>query len=161
MTDFCQNGVITTLQKLKGRPLEEIDQELKAISRKRKMVLLLPALVTEFDGKAMPRIIEEEDYRIIREIAQTKKNGQFFMPIETWVRIVYRYAGAFRATPRQRFKVLDTLTPLYYGRVASLVNELQGKTPEEAEEHFEHNALAFERMKEYMVAIWGKKGAEP
>ena len=59
MADFCQGGVITTLQKLRERPLEDIEQELKTIGRKRKMVLLLPALVTEFDGMAMPRIIEE------------------------------------------------------------------------------------------------------
>lgn len=59
MADFCQNGVITTLQKLKERPIEDIERELKAIARKRKMVLLLPALVTEFDGEAMPKIIEE------------------------------------------------------------------------------------------------------
>lgn len=58
MADFCQNGVITTLQKLKERPVEEIERELNAIARKRKMILLLPALVTEFDGPAMPRIIE-------------------------------------------------------------------------------------------------------
>ena len=65
MADFCQNGVITNLQKLKARPLEEIERELKTIAKRRKMVLLLPALVTEFDGDAMPRIIEElkhEDY---------------------------------------------------------------------------------------------------
>ena len=59
MADFCQNGVITNLQKLKARPLEEIERELKTIAKRRKMVLLLPALVTEFDGDAMPRIIEE------------------------------------------------------------------------------------------------------
>lgn len=59
MTDFSQNGVITTLQKLKNRPIEDIEKELKAISKKRKIVLLLPALVTEFDGVAMPRIINE------------------------------------------------------------------------------------------------------
>lgn len=59
MADFCQNGVITTLQKLKDRPVEDIERELRVIAAKRKMVLLLPALVTEFDGAAMPRIIEE------------------------------------------------------------------------------------------------------
>lgn len=59
MADFCQNGVITTLQKLRERPIEEIERELKTIARKRKMILLLPALVTEFDGVAMPKIIEE------------------------------------------------------------------------------------------------------
>ena len=59
MADFCQNGVITTLQKLKKRRLEDIDRDLKRISRDRKMVLLLPALYSEFEGPAMPRIIEE------------------------------------------------------------------------------------------------------
>jgi glucosyl-3-phosphoglycerate synthase len=59
MADFCQNGIITTLQKLKERPIEDIERELKTIARKRKMILLLPALVTEFNGVAMPRIIKE------------------------------------------------------------------------------------------------------
>ncbi|MHB8788825.1 MAG: glycosyltransferase family protein [Desulfobulbaceae bacterium] len=59
MSDFCQNAVITTLQKLSARPVDNLEAELKKISWKRKMVLLLPALVSEFDGEAMPRIIEE------------------------------------------------------------------------------------------------------
>jgi glucosyl-3-phosphoglycerate synthase len=59
MADFCQNGIITTLQRLKNRPVQDLERELKKFSERRKMVLLLPALVTEFDGSAMPRIIEE------------------------------------------------------------------------------------------------------
>ena len=59
MADFCQNGVITTLQKLRQRPIEDIDRDLQRISRDRQMILLLPALFSEFEGPAMPRIIEE------------------------------------------------------------------------------------------------------
>jgi len=59
MADFFQSGVIGTLQKLKERPLEEMDAELKSISRRRGMVLLLPALFSEFETPSMPRIIEE------------------------------------------------------------------------------------------------------
>ncbi|MDP2267971.1 MAG: glycosyl transferase, partial [Deltaproteobacteria bacterium] len=59
MADFSQNGVITTLQILKDRPSEDMDRELMTIAKKRKMVLLLPALVTEFDGPEMPGIIEK------------------------------------------------------------------------------------------------------
>jgi glucosylglycerate synthase len=108
-------------------------------------------------GGVWQNIIEERDLKIIQEIARIEKNELFFMPIETWIRIVYRYANAFHRTPRQRFKVLDTLTPLYYGRVASLVNELQDKTAKEAEQHFEENALAFETMKDYLVELWERK----
>jgi len=59
MADFCQNGVITTLQKIGKRSADEIDLELKKVSGERKMVLLLPALFSEFKGPAMPRIIEK------------------------------------------------------------------------------------------------------
>jgi len=102
-------------------------------------------------------IIEERDLKIVEELARSDRNDRFLMPIDTWVRIVYRYAIAFHRTPRQRFKVLDTLTPLYYGRVGSLVNELRDKTPKEAEEHFEQNALVFETMKDYLVELWQGK----
>ena len=61
MADFFQNGVITTLQKLKDRDIDEIENELRNFSqrRNRKIVLLLPALYSEFEGPAMPKIIEE------------------------------------------------------------------------------------------------------
>jgi glucosyl-3-phosphoglycerate synthase len=59
MTDFYQHPMIATMQKLKERPVEEIENELRFISLKRRMVLLLPALVSEFDTPSMPRIIDE------------------------------------------------------------------------------------------------------
>jgi hypothetical protein len=74
------------------------------------------------------------------------------------VRIVYSYVDAFHATPRQRFKVLDTMIPLYYGRVASLVNELKDKNQKQAEHHFEEQARAFEEDKDYLLKIWNTGG---
>ncbi|WP_367359709.1 glycosyltransferase [Syntrophus buswellii] len=109
-------------------------------------------------GTVWQNIIDEEDFTAISKLAEVDQGDQFYLPIETWVRIVYCYAGAFRATPRQRFKVLDTMVPLYYGRVASLVNEVRDKSPTEAEAHFEAQAEAFERQKDYMIKIWRRKG---
>ena len=59
MADFFQNGVITTLQKLGDRSLEEMEQELEQYAQRHHMVLLLPALYSEFETPAMHRIIEE------------------------------------------------------------------------------------------------------
>lgn len=59
MADFFQNGVITTLQKLGERSLEEMEQELETYADRHHMVLLLPALYSEFETSAMHRIIEE------------------------------------------------------------------------------------------------------
>lgn len=109
-------------------------------------------------GGVWQNIIEAQDYETIRQLAVVSTIEEFFLPIETWVRIVYRYAGGFRNTPRQRFKVLDTMIPLYYARVASLVNELRDRNQEEAEQHFEAQARIFENLKDYMVSIWQAKG---
>ena len=59
MADFFQNGVITTLQRLGERSLEELESELVAYGKRHRMVLLLPALYSEFETPAMHRIIEE------------------------------------------------------------------------------------------------------
>ena len=59
MADFFQNGVITTLQNLGGRSLEDLEGELESYSKRHHMVLLLPALYSEFETPAMHRIIEE------------------------------------------------------------------------------------------------------
>jgi hypothetical protein len=44
MADFWQQGTITVLQRLKNRPVEELEKEIEAIARRRRIVLLLPAL---------------------------------------------------------------------------------------------------------------------
>jgi len=59
MADFFQNGVITTLQKLGERSLEDIESELESYAKRHHMVLLLPALYSEFETPAMHKIIEE------------------------------------------------------------------------------------------------------
>ena len=59
MADFFQNGVITTLQKLGGRKLEDLESELESYAKRHDMVLLLPALYSEFKTPAMHKIIEE------------------------------------------------------------------------------------------------------
>jgi hypothetical protein len=73
------------------------------------------------------KIVESDDLYIIRELVKRGTKNNFILPQESWVRIVYRYAQAVHMTPRQKFKLIDTLIPLYYARVASLVNELQDK----------------------------------
>lgn len=59
MSDFFQNGVITTLQRLTERPVEEMEADLRKYSRRQKIALLLPALYSEFEKPAMLRIVQQ------------------------------------------------------------------------------------------------------
>jgi len=85
MSDFYQHGTITTLQKLKDRPVEDMDRELLNATKRRSVVLLLPALVSEFDTPSMPLIIEElKQVKYLRRIVLSldRANKTQFMKVK-------------------------------------------------------------------------------
>jgi glycosyltransferase involved in cell wall biosynthesis len=112
-------------------------------------------------GPVWANIIEEEDYATVNKLALVRNLKNFNLPTETWVRIVYRYAAYFCKTERQRFKILDTLIPLYNARVASLILILQEKNQAEAEEFYDSQAMAFESMREYLIELLRNHDAVP
>ena len=58
MADFFQNGVITTLHKLRERPVEALEAELHEFSTVNPMALILPSLYSELQGEALPSIVQ-------------------------------------------------------------------------------------------------------
>ena len=59
MSDFYQTGIITTLHQLGKPSLERLESELLRFSKIKPVALVLPALYSEFEGPAMPGIIQE------------------------------------------------------------------------------------------------------
>jgi len=105
-------------------------------------------------GAVWKNIIEPEDYAVVEKLAAAGNGNDFELPVEVWVRIVYRYACHCTSAARQRMKILDTLIPLYNARVASLVTVLADKDQQEAEEYYDSQAQAFEKMMPYLLSIW-------
>lgn len=59
MADFYQTGNVTTLHRLGSPSLERIEHELAEHAQRQPVALVLPALYSEFEGPAMPRIVDE------------------------------------------------------------------------------------------------------
>jgi len=59
MSDFHQNGVVTTLHNLGNRSLHELETELVNFGRQQPLALILPSLFSELGTKALPNIVEE------------------------------------------------------------------------------------------------------
>ena len=59
MGDFSQNGIISTLHDFGTKSVGDIEKELKAFSKERKMELILPSLYSELEGNALPKIVTE------------------------------------------------------------------------------------------------------
>lgn len=59
MSDFKQDGVITTLHRLPGASIEYLEGELRKLARRRPMTLILPSLYSELEGPALINILNE------------------------------------------------------------------------------------------------------
>ena len=99
MSDFFQNGVITTIPKLGSRTIEDMEAELVRLSKRRNMVLILPALYSEFESDAMRRIVDELKkvtylYRIVLGLdkaneSEFKKVKEIMSEIPTPVDVIW------------------------------------------------------------------------
>ncbi len=81
MADFYQTGVISTLHRFPSAKLEKMEAEIKKFQRLQPVTLLLPSLWSEFEGLAMPRILEElKGVKFVRQIVLALERadaGQF------------------------------------------------------------------------------------
>ncbi|SOC58281.1 glucosyl-3-phosphoglycerate synthase [Chromohalobacter canadensis] len=59
MSDFYQNGIVTTFHNLTQRPVEALESDLVRFSKRRPMGLILPSLFSELEGPALSNIVDE------------------------------------------------------------------------------------------------------
>jgi hypothetical protein len=79
---------------------------------------------------------------------------RFDFPTELWAKILFDYAIAFRRGNPGTDSSLDSLQPLYYGRVLSYVNKVEAMSTQQIEEYVEDQCLIFEETKPYLVRRW-------
>ncbi|MFC1494732.1 hypothetical protein ACFL6W_05585 [Thermodesulfobacteriota bacterium] len=88
-----------------------------------------------------------------KQISNTVKmdSKEFRLPTDAWVKILYELASTYHLWSINRNKLLDMMTPLYFGRVASFVNQSRDMSSLDAEALVEEQAVKFEEQKEYLI----------
>ncbi len=86
-----------------------------------------------------------------------KAKTKFIMPEKTWVMVLYETAATFHRWTDNRTQLVNLVTPLYLGRVASFINETKGMDSVQAEAVVEQQAQVFEEYKDYLIQIWDQK----
>ncbi len=102
-------------------------------------------------------ILNKDDLRCIKDLKKAKPD-EFRLDIDLWARILYDFASTFHQWPRNRVKLVNTMTPLYYANVASFINSTEEMTNAEAEGVIEEYAQRFEDLKPYLVDKWNGAG---
>ena len=106
-------------------------------------------------------ILPMERLKDIERIAQLPPE-KFHFPMELWVKLIYDFALAYKSIvsasfsgfEREKDKLLCSLVPLYFGRVASFVLETKNMSDYQAEEVVEKLCAEFEKSKPYLVERW-------
>ena len=98
MSDFFQNGVITTLHRLTERKVEDIESELCTISATNPMSLLLPSLFSELEGPALANIVDE--------LEKVPYLSQIIIGLDRADKKQFQYAKEYFSRLPQNFRIL-------------------------------------------------------
>ncbi len=122
MTDFHQNGIVTTLHNLADRSVESLEADLITFSKKRRMALILPSLFSELEGDALPNIV--------RELQQVPYLSEIIIGLDRANKDQFEYAKHFFKELPQRHRILWNDGP----RLMSIDGELKDHnlSPKEA-----------------------------
>jgi len=90
----------------------------------------------------------------LAECARAGDGVTFRLPDKLWVHTVYEFAAAYHRRAIDRDHLMQSLVPLYLGRTASFVLEVQESTALEVEERIEKLCEVFEAEKGYLAALW-------
>jgi hypothetical protein len=90
----------------------------------------------------------------MKELIEVSSSDHFVFTDDLWARIIYDYALACHKKLMSVDHILKTLTPLYLGKVASLVQDMANSSAHEVEERLETLCLAFEKTKPYLIERW-------
>ena len=105
----------------------------------------------EEQAQAWSEILSSETRDVAEKAAQTGNASAIGGRL--WAKAVYEIVAA--AKERDDTETLArALLPLYFGRVAALIGEVQGLDQAGAERVVEQQALAFEQLKPYLVERW-------
>ena len=101
--------------------------------------------------QAWTEILSADTREVARKAAETGNasaiGGRF------WAKAVYEIVAAAK-TREDTETLARALLPLYFGRVAALIGEMQGLDQAGAERVVEQQAVAFEQTKPYLLERW-------
>ncbi|MBI1852503.1 MAG: glycosyltransferase [Planctomycetes bacterium] len=95
-------------------------------------------------------VLAPEQFALLERLSRAA-DADFHMEARSWARIVYDFVATFHRWSKDRYKLVETMTPIYYARVAAFVVETRDLTTAEADLQVDRQAETFEEEKPYLV----------
>ncbi len=101
------------------------------------------------------QVLDASNYQNLKECySKLKEEGQFVLHADLWARIIYDFSFTYQSWSRNRRRLVDIMTPLYFGRVGTYCVEVADLNDDEAEEVIQQQARIFEKNREYLVKLF-------
>ena len=107
-------------------------------------------------GPLLESILLPETLKDIQKISQGDEKF-FRFPEDLWVKTVYEFAASYHHSVINRDHLLQALTPLYRGRICSVLLEEHRSDAEQIERKLEDLCQQFEKLKPHLVERWTQK----
>jgi glucosylglycerate synthase len=132
----------------------EVTLEPVRFNRKR-LLQMFRTGVTEL-ASLLEAILAKETFREVQEAARLP-DEEFRYSNELWVKTLYDFAGAYHRSIMNRDHIVQSLAPLYRGRMGSYVIENHEANPQEIDKGVEELCRTFEQLKPYLIDRWNGK----
>ena len=97
------------------------------------------------------QVISHENFeQLKKKVEKLEKTGELDFPCELWARIIYDFGFIYQTWSRNRRRLVDMITPLYFGRIGTYCREVGDLDSKEAEKVIEKQAQEFEKLKPYL-----------
>ncbi len=159
MGDYERNWISIT-----GSKEVELIKDSGKIAKVLPVPVSLNRLVEEFtDGFShfksfYKEVLDPETFKDLNRIYRNFSKGTSWdFPPDLWSKVIYDFAYTYQMWKRNRRRLVDIITPLYFGHTASYYEDVKDKNEVEAEEYIENQAEEFEKNKPYLVnkiKIW-------
>ncbi|HET7213545.1 MAG TPA: glycosyltransferase [Terriglobia bacterium] len=101
-------------------------------------------------------ILSAETLAAIQGISQQDEK-HFRFPDELWVKTIYEFAASYHHSVINREHLLQALTPIYRGRIYSVLLEYQRADAEQIEQRLEALGQEYENLRPQLVEEWARK----
>jgi glycosyltransferase involved in cell wall biosynthesis len=104
-------------------------------------------------GGVWERVLSRDVFSKLLKIVEMEKSV-FDFPTDLWARILFDSAVSHRDRVCDLDLMIDSLLPLYFGKISAFIKKTNRMSARQAEEAIEEDCVVFEMTKPYLVQRW-------
>lgn len=102
-------------------------------------------------------VLEPKTFNGLSKVAaHLRKKGKFILDADLWSKIIYDFFFVFYLWDCNRRRLVDIISPLYFGRTGTYFSQVKDKNWEQAEEVIKKQADTFRENRNYLIKKFKK-----